>query len=58
MWWYDYIIEKALMKNSSLIENARITYKTIIVFAVMGMISGLIIMTLPASMSFSGLIPG
>ena len=58
MWWYDYIIEKALMKNSSLIENARITYKTIIVFAIMGMISGLLIMTLPASMSFSGLIPG
>jgi len=58
MWWYDYIIEKALMKNSSQIENARITYKTIIVFAIMGLISGLLIMTLPASMSFSGLIPG
>ena len=47
MWWYDYIIEKALMKNSSLIENARITYKTIIIFAVMGIISGSLMIVIP-----------
>jgi len=43
MWGYDYIIEKALMKDSSLIENASITYKSIIVFAIMGLVSGLLI---------------
>jgi len=53
MWWYDYIIEKALMKNSSLIENASITYKTIIVFAVMGLISGLLMMALSSSVSLT-----
>jgi len=35
------------MQNSRLIENVGITYKTIIVFAIMGLISGFILQALP-----------